>query len=318
MRTIRLCLWFSTVIISLFAVITQAAVVVTHPYQGITYISRTETSPRAINMHIVLVNLGDPNISFKLTPPGGTHDTVRQTTLDYLNQEHAQVAINCHFFLPVSSETNVYLTGLAASQGTIYSPFEPQPTVAGQPDQSYAILPYAPAINIDANNYAGIVHHNPSYSDNKHVVNPVKLWNAVSGSAQIVTNRVKSIPKYSGPPPVLNPISGYSDSNSWYSLTNKARTVIGLTQDNKTLVLFTVDAAGGSIGMAVGEVADLLISDYDVYNALNLDGGGSTTLAMEDPPTHVGQIMNVPADNPLGRAVGSNLAVFAADRLAEE
>jgi exopolysaccharide biosynthesis protein len=129
---------------------------------------------------------------------------------------------------------------------------------------------------------------------------------------------VKSIPKYSGPPPVLNPISGYSDSNSWYSLTNKARTVIGLTQDNKTLVLFTVDAAGGSIGMAVGEVADLLISDYDVYNALNLDGGGSTTLAMEDPPTHVGQIMNVPADNPLGRAVGSNLAVFAADRLAEE
>jgi hypothetical protein len=269
-------------------------------------------------MHIVLIDLADPNIHFKLTPPGGTRESVRHTTLDYLNQEHAQVAVNCHFFLPVSSETNVYLTGLAVSQGTIYSPFEPQPIVAGQPDQSYAILPYTPALNIDPNNHAGIVHRNSSYCDNKHVLEPVTLWNAVSGSAQIVTHGVKSIPKYSGPPPALNPISGYSDPNSWYSLTHKARTAIGLTRDSDTLVLFTADAAGGSIGMAVGEMADLLISDYDVYNALNLDGGGSTTLAMEDPATHAGEIMNVPADNPLGRAVGSNLAVFAADRLAAD
>ena len=60
-------------------------------------------------------------------------------------------------------------------------------------------------------------------------------------------------------------------------------------------------------------VADLLIRDYDVYNALNLDGGGSTTLAMQDPRTHIGRIVNVSSDNPNGRPVGSNLAVFAAD-----
>jgi hypothetical protein len=63
--------------------------------------------------------------------------------------------------------------------------------------------------------------------------------------------------------------------------------------------------------MTPGEVADVLTRDYSVYNALNLDGGGSTTLAMEDPVTHVGRIVNVSADNPAGRAVGSNLAVFA-------
>src|SRR5262249_49931696 len=82
-------------------------------------------------------------------------------------------------------------------------------------------------------------------------------------------------------------------------------------QDNRTLVLFTVDRAGGSLGMSVGEVADVLIHDYAVYNALNLDGGGSTSLAMEDPVTRVGALMNVSVDNPAGRSVASNLAVFA-------
>ena len=46
----------------------------------------------------------------------------------------------------------------------------------------------------------------------------------------------------------------------------------GLSRDNRTLVLFTVDARGGSAGMPVGEVADMLIRDYGVFNALNLDG----------------------------------------------
>ena len=66
-----------------------------------------------------------------------------------------------------------------------------------------------------------------------------------------------------------------------------------------------------SVSMQVGEVADLLIRGYGVYNALNLDGGGSTTLAMEDPLTHAASIVNVSSDNPNGRAVGSSLAVFA-------
>ena len=68
------------------------------------------------------------------------------------------------------------------------------------------------------------------------------------------------------------------------------------------------------MGMAVGEVADLLIRDYNVYDALNLDGGGSTTMAMEDPVTGKGKIVNVSSDNPKGRKVASNLAVIAKPR----
>jgi exopolysaccharide biosynthesis protein len=283
--------------------------IVTNPFVGVTLITRTETVPRTEHMHIAEINLTAPGIHFELTPPGGTLESVRQTTVGFLNQEQAQLAINSHFFLPFpSSDPNAMLIGLAASNGNVYSSFE-------APVQSYALVTNAPALNIDSSNHAEIVHDNTAFADGKHVQENATLWTAVSGSAQIITNGVVSIPTYmdaTHPDGLLTPggPANYSNSNSWYNLTN-ARTVIGLSQDNQTLFLFTVDNAGGSRGMTVAEVANLLLNDYGVYNALNLDGGGSTTMAMQDPVTRVGSIINVSSDNPSGRAVGSNLAVFA-------
>jgi exopolysaccharide biosynthesis protein len=287
----------------------RADQIVQNPYAGITLITRTETSPRPETIHIAEIDLTAPGIGFQLTPPGGSLETVRQTTLDYLNQQHAQLAINGEFFLPFpSSDPNAMLIGLAASNGNIYSSFE-------APVQSYAIVTNAPAVNIDSSNHAGIVHNDAAFADGKHVLENVTLWNALAGSAQIVTNGVKTIPAYvdaTHPDGLLTPggPANYSNSNSWYDLTN-ARTAIGLSQNNQTLFLFTVDNAGGSKGMTVGEVADLLIQDYGVYNALNLDGGGSTSMAIQDPATGLGQFVNLSSDNPNGRAEGSNLAVFA-------
>jgi exopolysaccharide biosynthesis protein len=277
-----------------------AAEIVQHPFRGITYIERSESAPREVRMHIVLIDLTAPGLSFHLTPPGGPMETIRRTTLEYLKQEHAQVAINAHYFLPWPSyQPEADLVGFAASNGTIYSAFE-------IPEQSYALAPYVPAINIDPENHATLVHRDPAFADNRHVLENVGIWNAVAGSAQIVTDGVKTIPQY-GAGGVLKaggPNGGFSAGKSWYAQTN-ARSAIGLTKDAKTLVLFTVDVRGGSAGMQVGEVADILIRDYNVYQALNLDGGGSTTLALD------GQIANVSSDNPEGRRVGSNLAVFA-------
>jgi len=287
----------------------RAATVLEHPFLGVTLITRTETSPRVENIHIVQVDLTSPGIGFKLTPPGGTMETVRQTTLAFLNQEHAQLAVNSHFFLPFpSTNLNANLIGLATSQGSVYSAFE-------APVQSYALVTNSPGLNIDASNHGRVVHVDPSFADGKHVLENVTLWNTVAGSAQIITNGMKTIPVYndaSHPDGLLTPggPGNYSNSNSWYNLTN-ARTVIGLSQDNQTLVIFTVDNAGGSRGMMVGEIADMLINDYGVFNALNLDGGGSTTLAMQNPFTGIGSIINISSDNPSGRAVASNLAIFA-------
>ena len=260
-----------------------------HPFRGVTHITRTETVPRSVTMHIVTIDLSTPGLRFKLTPPGGTRETRRQTTLAFLNQERAQIALNAHFFLPFpSADLNADLIGLAASEGKVYSKCE-------QPVQSYALVANAPAINFDRENRATIVHCEDE---------PAGLWNTLSGSAQIVTNGVVTIPVYKDathPNGQLTANADYSNARSWYDLP-RARTAIGLTRDSRTLVLFTVEAGrnGETSGMTVGEAANLLLKDYGVYNALNLDGGGSTSLAVGGTRVTAG-----------AREVGSSLVVFA-------
>jgi hypothetical protein len=269
---------------------------VEQPFRGVTHIFRTETAPRNLRIHVVRIDLTAPGIAFKLTPPGGSRETVRQTTLEFLKQERAQIAINAHFFVPFPTrDREVFLVGLAASGGVVYSACE-------KPAQAYALMTHAPALNIDRTNRAAIVPCDASGGE---------LWNAVSGSAQIVTAGRKTIPKYAEGELSEGGPGNYSNEKSWYDAVN-ARTAIGVTRDGRMLVLFTVDARNGSAGMQVGEVADMLIRDYAVYDALNLDGGGSTTLAMEDPATRTPAIVNTSSDNPGGRPVGSSLAIFAA------
>jgi exopolysaccharide biosynthesis protein len=294
-----------------------AASGVTHPFEGVTYIDRTETIPREIHMHIVQIALATPGLRFMLTPPSGKLETTRQTTLGFLTREHAQLAINAHFFTPFASpDTEASVIGLAASDGNVYSAFE-------SPVQNYALVAHAPALNIDASNHAGIVHRDPGATDARRVIGKVTLWTALAGSAQIVTDGVKTIPAYASaahPDALLTPggPNNYSNEKSWYDVL-QARTAIRLSRDNGTLTLFTVDlnrgaVRGGSAGLKVGEIADVLMKDYNVWNALNLDGGCSTTMAMEDPVSHLGVIVNASSDNPAGRSVASSLAVFARQR----
>jgi hypothetical protein len=295
-------------------------------------------NPRLARMNILLIDLTSPAVHFKLTPPGENlpavapgsttpnwpvvpFEVVRQRTLDFLGTSHAQAAVNVHFFAPFpvpggsTQSAYAYVIGLAASRGKVYSGFE-------SPIQSYAIVTNSPGLNIDKSNNASIVHRDLGSVDATEIQENVELWNALAGSGQILTNGIKTIPEYTdathpdelltpGPVPPLGslPLTYTRAGRHWYDLSN-ARTAIGVTQDGRTLVLFTVDGTNGGHGMQVGEVADLLKNDYGVWNALNLDGGGSTTLAVEDPVTHARNLVNVPADNP-PRLEASNFAVYS-------
>ncbi|MBI1840780.1 MAG: phosphodiester glycosidase family protein [Verrucomicrobia bacterium] len=289
----------------------DAGQLVTQPFRGVTLIHRTEVFPRPVTMNVAIIDLQADGIRFKLTPPHGTRDTFPQTTLEYLNQENAQLAVNCHFYLPFpAAGADVNVVGFAASEGVLYSPFEPQPIAPGFLDQSYAILPRAPAMNIDPFNRVSILHPDPDSADGRAWLEPAALGNAFSGSAQIVTRGAISIPQYGVGLGMLTPRNGYSESLSWYDFVN-ARTAVGVSRDGRALVLMTVDNVGGSWGMTVGEVAGVLVNDYDVVDALNLDGDGSTTFVMQDPDSLQGVFVNSPGEWPAGRSVGSNLAVFA-------
>lgn len=59
-----------------------------------------------------------------------------------------------------------------------------------------------------------------------------------------------------------------------------ARTSIGITENNE-LILFTVDKSKDSLGMTLKELSEIL-KTLGVVNAINLDGGGSTSISFEN------------------------------------
>ncbi len=58
------------------------------------------------------------------------------------------------------------------------------------------------------------------------------------------------------------------------------RTALGISQDEKKLILMVVDGRGTSIGATHDEMAALM-KEYGAYNAMHLDGGGSSTMVVE-------------------------------------
>ncbi|MSO51141.1 MAG: hypothetical protein CK533_04260 [Acidobacterium sp.] len=286
-----------------------AQVRVSQPYAGVTYIDRWLDAPRRIHLHIAQIDLATPGLRFKVSPPAGDREAMRQSTLAFATLERAQVAINGHFFLPFpSTERTAWVIGLAASEGRVYSAFE-------SPAQRYALVANAPALNIDRENRASLVHWDPAQPDGRRVLEPVTLWNVVAGSAQIVTDGVVTVPQYrdaAHPVALLEPggPNDYSNAVAWSEVAT-ARTAIGLSRDQRTLTLFTADVRGGSEGMRLDEVGRVLSDQYGVWDALNLDGGGSTSMVLADPMTGEAALVNTSSDNPTGREVATSLAVFA-------
>ncbi len=74
------------------------------------------------------------------------------------------------------------------------------------------------------------------------------------------------------------------------------RTAVGLDADGDTLFLLTVDGRrdGHSVGVTLFDLAQIL-QDAGAANAMNLDGGGSTTMVLEEP-ANTFTVLNRPSD----------------------
>lgn len=82
------------------------------------------------------------------------------------------------------------------------------------------------------------------------------------------------------------------------------RTAVAFSQDSTTLFLVTVDGRQAfSAGMTLTEMGEFLL-DLGIYQAINLDGGGSTTMVIRD------SVMNSPSDGGQ-RAVSNGLLVIS-------
>lgn len=82
------------------------------------------------------------------------------------------------------------------------------------------------------------------------------------------------------------------------------RTVLGLTEDHRTLIVMVVDGRrAGAAGMTCDEMAYVMALE-GAFDAVALDGGGSSTMVVN------GAVMNRPSDG-RERTVGTHLAFFA-------
>jgi hypothetical protein len=253
--------------------------------------------PREIVVNILEIDTQASGVSFLMQPGNGASpgEVTRQTTRAFVNAVSAQIGINGDFFdtnPPYPPSGGLFFTDVThvgASNGDVYS------TAAGA----------EPVFNITAGNTPSVLTAGPAGSSTSS--SGTSYYNAIGGNQRILTNGAITTP------------------NDSYTTTLNPHTAIGVSQDNRRVFLLTVDGrqTDYSEGMRTDEMAQLML-DFGVWNAINVDGGGSTTMIMDD--LHDGiqnaRVVNSPSDNATPstpgteRLVANSLAVFAMPNLS--
>lgn len=89
------------------------------------------------------------------------------------------------------------------------------------------------------------------------------------------------------------------------------RTALGFSQDGRKMFLLSADGRQPAFadGLGLDELANMLI-ELGAYTAVNLDGGGSTTILAREPGGTTAQLENRPSDG-AERSVPNGLGLFA-------
>ncbi len=100
-----------------------------------------------------------------------------------------------------------------------------------------------------------------------------------------------------------------SAGGATFSTTRHPRTAVGISNNGKRVLLVVVDGRqkGYSDGMTLRELATLMLA-LGARDALNLDGGGSTTMIYADS-SHDIRVANRPSDATGERPVGDALGI---------
>ena len=116
------------------------------------------------------------------------------------------------------------------------------------------------------------------------------IWNAIGGGGQFLHNGQVT--------------SGWVPSPN----ARHPRSAVGISEDGNTVFLVAVDGRNHSIGATHAEMAEILLG-LGAFNAIHLDGGGSTTMGIRTPGTEAVRGINVPSDGGQRRVVNA-LGVF--------
>lgn len=252
-------------------------------FEGITYTRIIHTEPIHQIIHIAKIDLQADGLSFLVTPSGelDNFDFEARTTSQFLAEFDLQLAINTDFFDPWKDYSPlVYYPHVGdGTNGRGLSASQGDITTVGYvPPEDYVTL------YISEDNRASF---SPPQGD---------IYNAVSGNVFIL--RDGEIPQFDAEP---------------YLQKRHPRTAIGLSQDENTLILIVVDGRqpNYSDGATLPELAQMFL-DAGAYTAINLDGGGSSTMVMDDNGTP--KLLNSPIQSRIPareRPIANHLGIYA-------
>lgn len=236
------------------------------PFPGITYDAETRTDP-PMRLFVVQADLTHPRVHVHVSPGGpdpdgdGEWETTLMRPTDVAAREGFDVVVNGDFF------------GIRRDESATTRP-------------GYRRDIWAGAIG-------------PAVSNGK-------VWSVSSRKRPCLVVRKSgrtTIEMIDKPPPeAREAVAGNTmlvENGKPVPQTNKARhprTVVGLDREGKTLTVLIVDGRrpGVSVGMSYEELGAEMLQ-LGCWQAVNLDGGGSTVLAMRNP-TGKYQILNRPSD----------------------
>jgi len=212
----------------------------------------TYNQTRPVRLWLVEVDAAFPNVSFVVTEPnprtgkdGRKFETLCETTLAFAERTGAQLAINTSAFGPGrgSPLQPMDVAGLAAHEGNVYSP----------PVKNYG------AMFIDKD---GRIRLKAPPLEQEGV------WHAVAGFRMLIDD---------GAPVVADQVYQTAFGNI------NPRTAVGVDRTRRKLWIVVADGRQRerTLGLTLPELA-AVFQWLGAWDALNLDGGGSSTLVMQD------------------------------------
>jgi hypothetical protein len=247
-------------------------------FQGVEYIRKVRNSPRPMLIHVIKVDLKTEGIRTLVTPgdPKVELSLNAQTTSQFLKGYVLQVAVNGDGFTPWHSNS---LWNYYPHAG---DPVDPIGFAASRGEAYAEVEKGHPILYLTSNNKA---RFNAAFGN---------TYNAISGSEMLVRNG--------------QALKNFSENEP------QPRSAVALNQSARYLILVIVDGRqpGYSMGATLDELAEI-ITFYGGYNAMNLDGGGSSTLVKEGFLGRA-EVLNSPIDNQIPgreRAVANHLGIWA-------
>lgn len=252
-------------------------------FQGVSYFRQARLSPRPLMVHIVEVDLSAPGVDFLVTPgdKSSEMELFASTTSAFLRRFDLQMAINGSFFEPFYSKN--------------FTPWGYYPH-SGDP------------INVN-----GLAISNSEMYSESEISHPVLC---VTTNRILITRKscpMDTVQALAGNEIIIDNSAPFPHAHNPYFESTHPRTAVALDAEGRTLWLVVVDGRqrGYSEGVTLNELAEIIL-ELGAKTALNLDGGGSSTLVVAG--RWKSRVLNAPIHRRIPgyqRPVANHLGIYA-------